>query len=73
MVLWLWVTTQVGEDVGSNPEAVHWMDIFTLICCKNCNDDCLERPKINEKEAGVTHLQNNDDYIQNLHLHENIK
>ena len=26
---------------------------FTYICCKNCNDACLERPKINEKEAGV--------------------
>ena len=26
---------------------------FTLICCKNCNDVCLKRPKINEKEAGV--------------------
>ena len=30
------------------------MDIFfTYICCKNCNDECLKRPKINEKEAGV--------------------
>ena len=26
---------------------------FTCICCKNCNDICLKRPKINEKEAGV--------------------
>ena len=26
---------------------------FTYICCKNCNDVCLKRPKINEKEAGV--------------------
>ena len=25
---------------------------FTFICCKNCKV-CLERPKINEKEAGV--------------------
>ena len=25
----------------------------TCICCKNCNDVCLKRPKINEKEAGV--------------------
>ena len=25
---------------------------FTYICCKNCNV-CLNRPKINEKEAGV--------------------
>ena len=26
---------------------------FTYICCKNCNDVCLKRPKINEKEAAV--------------------
>ena len=26
---------------------------YTLICCKNCNNVCLKRPKINEKEAGV--------------------
>ena len=26
---------------------------FTYICCKNCNDVCLKRPKINEREAGV--------------------
>ena len=24
---------------------------FTLICCKNCINVCLKRPKINEKEA----------------------
>ena len=34
---------------------LHILDghFFTYICCKNCNDACLERPKINEKEAGV--------------------
>ena len=26
---------------------------FTYICCKNCNEGCLKRPKIDEKEAGV--------------------
>ena len=26
---------------------------FTLICYKNCNNVCLKKPKINEKEAGV--------------------
>ena len=26
---------------------------FTYICCKNCNDVCLNRQKINEKEARV--------------------
>ena len=29
---------------------------FTLICCKNCTDVCLKRPKINEKEAGLAHF-----------------
>ena len=32
---------------------------FTFICCINCNDICLEGPKINEKEAGLAHLKNN--------------
>ena len=27
------------------------IDIFTFICCKNCNDDCLKRPKINDKRG----------------------
>ena len=27
---------------------------FTNICCKNCDDVCLKRPKINKKEAGVS-------------------
>ena len=31
---------------------------FTLICCKNCNDIWLKRPKINEKEARVGPLKN---------------
>ena len=26
---------------------------FRLICCKNCYDVCLKRPKINQKVAGV--------------------
>ena len=29
------------------------LHFFTLICCKNFNDFCLKRPKINEKEAGI--------------------
>ena len=24
---------------------------FTFICCKNCNDVCLKRPKINDKRG----------------------
>ena len=27
------------------------------ICCKNCNDVCLKRTKINKKEAGVGPLK----------------
>ena len=26
---------------------------FTYICCINCDDVCLNRPKVNKKEAGV--------------------
>ena len=26
---------------------------FTYICCKNCNDVCLKRPKINDKRGRV--------------------
>ena len=37
---------------------------FTLICCKNCNDIWLKRPKINEKEARVGPL------IMTIHLVE---
>ena len=37
--LWVWI-----------PVPYTW---WTLICCKNCNDVCLKRPKINEKEAVV--------------------
>ena len=36
----------------------HMLDghFFTYSCCKNCNDVCLKRPKINEKGAGVGHF-----------------
>ena len=50
------MTTHVCKVVGSNPGAVYWMDIFTLICCHNCNV-CLERPKINKKRPGMAHLK----------------
>ena len=29
---------------------------FTYICCKNCNDVCLKRPKINKKRPGLAHF-----------------
>ena len=34
---------------------------FIHICCKNCNDVCLKRTKINEKEAGVGPFFNSDE------------
>ena len=30
---------------------------FGYNCCKNGNDDCLKRLKLNEKEAGLAHLK----------------
>ena len=33
---------------------------FTYICCKNCNDVFLKRPKINKKEAGVGPFKKNN-------------
>ena len=46
--------------VGSNLGAAYWMDMtfFTLIFCKNCNDVCLKRPKISEKEVEVGYFKN---------------
>ena len=29
LVKWLWVMTYVQEVVGSNPNALYWMDIFS--------------------------------------------
>ena len=43
----------VPKVMGSNPGTTYWMDFFTYICCKNCDDVCLKRLKINEKEAGA--------------------
>ena len=37
--------------VGSNPGTIYLMDILTYICCKNCNDVCLKRLKINNKRG----------------------
>ena len=53
--------THDREVVGSNRSTVYWMEMtfFTLICCKNCIDVCLKRPKINGKEAGDGPFFNN--------------
>ena len=32
---------------------------FTYICCKNCNDVCLKRLKINKIDAGVGPFKKN--------------
>ena len=31
----------------------HILDGHYFTCCKNCNEVCLKRPKINEKEARI--------------------
>ena len=36
---------------------------FTLICCTNCNDVCLRRPNINEKEVGVGPFKKQMSYL----------
>ena len=33
---------------------------FTYICCENCNDVCLKRPKIKKKRPGWPILKNNN-------------
>ena len=38
----------------------------TYICCKNCIDVCLKRPKINKKMPGLAHLKKN--YFNSLLL-----
>ena len=43
------------ETVGSNPGTEYWMDIFTLICCKNCIV-FLKRPKINKNRLALAHF-----------------
>ena len=44
--------------MGSKPGTVNWMVLafFTLICCKNCIDVCLKRPKINKKRPGLAYF-----------------
>ena len=39
------------------PGTPYWMDIFShIFVVKICNE-CLKRPKINKKEAGLAHLK----------------
>ena len=43
-----------GKVMGSNPGTVYWMELtfFTLICCKNCIDVCLEKTE-NKRKRGL--------------------
>ena len=46
----------MGDDSclkGRGYESRHRILDGHLNSCKNCNEVCLKRPKINEKEAGV--------------------
>ena len=45
LVWWQWEDIRVLKVVGSNPSAVHWMGIFSYICCKNFNVTLKRRNK----------------------------
>ena len=50
------VTGRASHSEGRGFESQHHIQdghFFTKICCKNCDDVYLKRPKINKKEAGV--------------------
>ena len=47
---------RVSRSEGHGFKSMHHIldgHFFAYNCCKNCNDVCLKRPKINKKEAGV--------------------
>ena len=51
-----WSSGRDSRSKGCGFESLHRIldgHCFTNIFCKKCNDVCLKRPKINEKEAGV--------------------
>ena len=61
--------THIPKVVGSNPGTIYWMDFFTNIFCKNCNDVCLKRLKLNEKEAALAHFLKKVIFVNSgLHL-----
>ena len=49
----------MGRDSSSKGRGHPILDghFFAYNCCKNGNDDCLKRLKLNEKEAGLAHLK----------------
>ena len=53
------VTGRDSHSKGLGFESQHHIldgHFFTYNCGNNCNDVCLKRPKINEKEAGYSPL-----------------
>ena len=59
-----------GEDScseGCGFESQQRMDIFTFICCTNCNV-CLKRPKINKKRPRIAILKKEMDRNKYFHL-----
>ena len=59
-----------GEDScseGCGFESQQRMDIFTFICCTNCNV-CLKRPKINKKRPRIAILKKELDRNKYFHL-----
>ena len=48
-----------GHAFESRHRILDGHDIFHIYSLKNCNDVCLKRPIINEKEAGVGSIFNN--------------
>ena len=66
--------THVPKVVGLIPGTVYWIDIFTYICCKNCDDVCLKRPKTNYKRGrGGPILKNYNEIVYYFCSHCDMK
>ena len=61
------LVSYLASSVPRLDDTIGRWTFFTLICCKNCINVCLKRPKINEKETGVD-LFLKRKYL-NCHLH----
>ena len=51
-----------GRGLESRRRILDGLTFFTLICCKNCIDVCLKRPKINEKRTGLANFLKKKNY-----------
>ena len=56
------VSCSKGRVFESWRRILDGLTFFTLICCKNCIDVCLKRPKINEKRTGLAHFLKKKNY-----------